>query len=117
MQALDACNTTLEQMLTCCSWLPQEAMHAEAHMLVDTSYGSLLVGVVGNAALQLAPGICSVWRLNRRLVAAQFCCFNLADNRTMTGGAGADLRLPCCAAGHDWADVRDAGGYPPRQFL
>ena len=31
--------------------VPQEAMHAEAHMLVDTSYGSLLVCIVSNVAL------------------------------------------------------------------
>ena len=38
-------------MLTCCCCIwPQEAMHAEAHMLVDTSYGSLLVGAAGNVA-------------------------------------------------------------------
>jgi hypothetical protein len=38
-------------VLTCGPWLPQEAM------LVDTSYGSLLVGAVCNEALQLASGI------------------------------------------------------------
>jgi hypothetical protein len=49
-------------MLTCCCCIwPQEAMHAEAHMLVDTSYGSLLVGAAGKLTLQRAPGICTAW--------------------------------------------------------
>lgn len=61
-------------VLTCCPWLPQEAMHAEAHMLVDTSYGSLLVGAAGNLALQWAPGTCTAWHQIHCVVAVQFCC-------------------------------------------